>query len=135
MDTEIESPMQHILIVDDDPSITYLFARVFRLYGYRISEANSGTVALNIASLDAIDGVITDFKMLGMNGHELIVELQKIFPCLPSIVVSAYTNEIGEVDSAIKVISKPIHTETLVWIMREMLEEAERKKSGSEACD
>jgi CheY-like chemotaxis protein len=123
-----ERHMQHILIVDDEPGITYLFARIFRLHGYRITEASCGAVALEVNRLDPVDGVITDFVMPGMNGLQLLNRLQEKRPALPGIIVSSTPHDVGAIGPYLKVVGKPCNADTLVRMMQTMFDDPARLK-------
>lgn len=72
--------MYKVLIVDDDSAIRYMLKRFknWDLYGFQIeSEACDGKEALKKLSDTGIDIVITDIKMPGMNGIELVQELRR----------------------------------------------------------
>lgn len=113
--------MSHILIVEDHAAIAYLFERLLKLHGYRVSVAPDGVTALHIATQDWPDGVVTDYRMPGMNGAELVDRLRTRQPDLPAVIVSAYTSEIAPVDENIKVLSKPIAFDTLVDTLKKVL--------------
>jgi len=120
--------MPHILIVDDELSITYLFARIFRLHGYRVTEANCGDVALEVNRLDPVDGIITDYVMPGMNGLQLLSKLREEHPTLPSIIVSALPRDIGAAGPFTRVAGKPGNAYALVRLMEAMLNDPTRLK-------
>lgn len=120
--------MHHILVVDDEPGITCLLARIFRLHGYRITEANCGAVALEINRLDPVDGVITDFVMPGMNGLQLLNKLRENRPALPGILISAPPHDVEAAGPFIRVVSKPSHADTLVGLMATMFDDPARPR-------
>lgn len=129
--------MHHILLVDDNVAITYLFENIFTLSNYRVSVVNDPFAALEIVRDDPIDGVVTDFSMPRMNGHELIQRLHQLQPGLPAIIVTGFANEALRVDGRIPVLNKPVNARELVQRMTNMLRDVETVKSmrGPENSD
>ncbi len=87
-----------ILVVDDEPAIRYSMVYMLRKVGYEVYEARDGAQALNriehaLEEGEPYDLLLTDLQMPKLNGAELIFELksQEIF--LPTLVVSASTDQ------------------------------------------
>lgn len=106
--------MKHILVVDDEEAVGYVFERYLSIKGYRVSVAYSGEQALEAYRRDTPDLVITDFKMPGMNGDELLRRLRAIAPGLPAIMISANPIEVGPTLDGVRFFPKPVSLETLV---------------------
>jgi signal transduction histidine kinase len=89
-----------ILVVEDEPSILNLVGLTLRPDGYRLLRATSGRDALDLAASfeGPIDLLLTDAKMPGMGGIELVRELRSRRPGLPVIVMSGYTQELVDFD-------------------------------------
>src|SRR5262245_54742972 len=85
-----------ILVLGDEPSILNLVGLTLRPDGYRLLRATSGRDALELAASfeGPIDLLLTDAKMPGMGGIELVRELRSRRPDLPVIVMSGYTQEL-----------------------------------------
>ena len=77
--------MAHILIVDDEVSITKMVEQLLAIQGHQVVCATNGIEALKILGCQAIDLVITDIVMPEMDGYELIMELRKR-PDSPKII-------------------------------------------------
>jgi CheY-like chemotaxis protein len=106
--------LKHILIVDDEEAVGYVFERYLAIKGYRISVATSGEGALHAFRTDKPDLVITDYKMPGMNGDELLLRLRTLDPGLPAILISANPIEVGRTLEGVAFFAKPVSLETLV---------------------
>jgi CheY-like chemotaxis protein len=93
-----------ILVVEDEPSILNLVGLTLRPDGYRLLRATSGRDALDLAASfeGPIDLLLTDAKMPGMGGIELVRELRSKRPGLPVIVMSGYTQELVDFDARSK---------------------------------
>ena len=105
--------MKHILIVDDEEAVGYVFERYLAIKGYRVSVAYSGAQALAMFEADAPDLVITDYKMPGMHGDELLRRLRALRPGLPAILISANPIEVGPTLDGVRFFPKPVSLETL----------------------
>ena len=84
--------MPRILIVDDELSMRDFLKILFENEGYEVSVAANAATALDVAVKDPFDVVITDIRMPGMNGLELLAELKQHFPDLPVIMITAYAS-------------------------------------------
>ena len=81
-------PGEKILIVDDEEGMRKLLGRVLAKNGYESVAAASGAEALRLAESEQFDLVITDIKMPGMDGLQLLQELKDFNPALPIIVIT-----------------------------------------------
>ncbi len=110
--------MKTILIVDDEKHYPMILAEVLQEEGYACFTAASGMEALDIFENEFVDLVLTDVKMPGMDGIELLSRIKEISPDAPVIVMTAY----GSVEKAVKAmqegaytfITKPFENETLL---------------------
>lgn len=87
-----------ILIIDDDPGITAGLKRVLSNDGYEVDVVERGDEGWNRASSRNFDAVLTDLKMPGLSGLELIQALHQAKPRLPIILMTAH----GTTETAIK---------------------------------
>ncbi len=79
-----------ILIVDDEINVTKLLEKVLMKEGYNTYIGSCGSEALNIIHDHHIDIVITDIKMPGMSGIELLSEIKLIDPSIEVILITAF---------------------------------------------
>jgi DNA-binding NtrC family response regulator len=84
-----ESP-ERILIVDDEENVLVLFKRVLAKEGYKVECASSGYEALEKLEDDTFDLVLTDLKMDGMDGIDLVRKSKALNPALPFVMITAY---------------------------------------------
>jgi CheY-like chemotaxis protein len=83
-----------ILLVDDDDGVRDVTASMLRDSGYVVVEAGSGGAALEIIQSGiALDLVLLDFAMPGMNGAELARQVQRKRPGLPILFVTGYAQQ------------------------------------------
>lgn len=79
-----------ILIVDDEKNVTKLLDKVFKKEGYITHTATCGKEALDILNEHYVDVVVTDIKMPGINGIELLSEIKKIDSSINVILITAF---------------------------------------------
>ena len=80
--------MPTVLVTDDDPDFRVLLATWLRASGYQTFAAASGQEALAIAKQHALDVVITDLKMPGLSGLDLLTILKERDPAIEVIFLS-----------------------------------------------
>ena len=80
---------KRILVVDDEPKICELVSAMLELDHHTVEIAYGGREALDKFSTNSFDVVFTDFLMPGMNGDQLAIELHKLAPEVPIILLSA----------------------------------------------
>ena len=94
--------MDTILIVDDEKNYLVVLEALLRPEGYEIITADNAVDALRLVRESDLDLIITDMKMLGMSGMELLEECKKLIPELPLIMMTAY----GTIELAVEAIKK-----------------------------
>ncbi|MBS2017822.1 MAG: PAS domain S-box protein [Deltaproteobacteria bacterium] len=125
--TESTSPrvLETVLLVEDDSLVRSLAARILRGGGFDVLIAESGAEALEIArSVPAIQLLVTDIVMRGMNGKELATTLRAERPSLRVLYVSGYT-EMSAVsqgsEDGVAFLPKPFTRESLLRMARELI--------------
>jgi len=94
------SLIPNVLVVDDDAVIREQLARVYKLSGYTVATVSSAEEALTQLAEGMIDFVITDIKLPGLTGSELIAHMQENFPDVPVIAITAHS----DIETAINVL-------------------------------
>jgi two-component system cell cycle sensor histidine kinase/response regulator CckA len=117
---------QTILVVDDEPGVRVMVARMLTLSGYAVVSAQSGEEAISIANEYAapLDLLLTDVRMPGMSGPELAQELRKLRPGIKVMYMSAYARDVlpsGVQDSEVPFLNKPFTMRTLALSIVETL--------------
>jgi len=86
---KIESPMQRLLVVDDEPSILHLFSRVFQGEEVELITASSGDEAVNLVSTSQPDAVILDIVLPDRSGLDVFKEIRRLDARMPVIFITA----------------------------------------------
>jgi two-component system NtrC family response regulator len=115
-----------ILVVDDDESLRRITQLQLQEAGYDVLTACNGEQALRIAEEQAPSLIITDFKMPGLSGLDLLKVVRKSFPQTSVLMITAF----GTVQSAVEAmkagaydyITKPIDYEELVLAVNRAME-------------
>ena len=90
--------MENILVIDDEKSLIELLAVIFKKEGYGVMQAMSGEKALEILEKGGIDFVITDIRMPGLDGMEVLRRVKASHPDVPVVMITAY----GTVQQAVE---------------------------------
>ncbi|MEH0022946.1 MAG: sigma-54 dependent transcriptional regulator [Desulfobacter sp.] len=98
--------MENILIVDDEKHYPMIIGEVLAEEGYRPFTASSGMEALDILNTQLIDLVLSDVKMPGMSGIDLLERIKELKPDLPVIIMTAF----GSVEKAVEAMHKGAYT-------------------------
>jgi EAL domain-containing protein (putative c-di-GMP-specific phosphodiesterase class I)/CheY-like chemotaxis protein len=83
---------QTLLLVDDEINILNALGRALRRDGYRILTATCADEALEILGREEIDVIVSDQRMPGMTGTELLSKVKEMHPGIVRIVLSGYTD-------------------------------------------
>src|SRR5512141_1502309 len=94
--------METILIVDDEKNYLLVLSAVLEEEGYEVLTAPGGAEALDVQKSSDIDLVVTDMKMPGMDGIELLEQVKARDPELPVIMMTAH----GTGDKAVEAMQK-----------------------------
>ncbi|MEW6337856.1 MAG: sigma-54-dependent transcriptional regulator [Acidobacteriota bacterium] len=88
-----------VLLVDDDEGSRTAMAMALRRVGLEVIESDGGEEALRVLNAEgSLDALITDVRMPGMDGHELLSRSKSLRPELPVLLVTAF----GDVDGAVR---------------------------------
>jgi DNA-binding NtrC family response regulator len=81
---------RRILIVDDEQGIRKLLAMVFTRAGYEVCTAADGAEAMGFCESGEFDALLSDVRMPGMNGHELVRWVVTRHPQTSTILMSGF---------------------------------------------
>ncbi len=118
--------MPKILVVDDEEANRVTLDRILRREGWSVIQAPDGRTGLELLREEGADVVVTDFKMPGMTGLELLRAVKAVAPDVEVLVMTAY----GTVEVAVEAmkegaydfVTKPLRRIELVGSIKKALE-------------
>lgn len=118
-----------LLIIDDEKNIREGLAANFELEDYNVKTAATGEEGLALIEKGDIDLVITDLRMPGMGGEQVLEKVAAETPGIPVIVLTGH----GSIDSAVEAmrhgaydfLTKPLNLDQLGMIVKRALESRE----------
>ena len=117
---------EKILVVDDEQSMTQFLGIVLRKEGYSVTTVNNGKDALERTRAEDFDVVITDIKMPGMDGIQLLQGIKKHDPSLPVVIMTAYASQQSAIDAvnlgAFQYLIKNAKNDEIKLVVRNALE-------------
>ena len=125
-----------ILVVDDEPNARTALAEILKEEGYQVETAADGFKGLARAEEFGPDLVLTDLKMPGMDGVELLRKLRHHAADVPVVLMTAF----GAVETAVSAmregaadyLTKPLNTDELVLVIDRALERVRLRRETHE---
>lgn len=127
-----------VLVVDDEPAVLSISARILEREGYSVLQASDGTVALEMIGQNGPpDLVVTDVMMPGIGGVELARRLKLDWPALPVIFMSGFSADdvrwSGAPNVAAALLQKPFLPDALVAAVAALLPQPGSTPESGEA--
>ena len=124
MESDVLTMTKKILLVDDEPDVTYTIKKILEDNGFKVDSFNDPILALNYYKVNFYDLVILDIRMPTMDGFELYLQIRekdpKVKVCFLT-VISTFNEEfrkirlaLGKTISEDYFIQKPVETEDLI---------------------
>ena len=129
-----------VWIIDDDQSMRWVLDKILSNNGYRVNAFESGSVALasfkRTAAEERPSLIITDVRMPGINGFELLKQIKHISPQTPIIVMTAYTDLDTTVqafhEGAFEYLPKPFDIDDALKLVARACEPVAESSTGSQ---
>src|SRR5512136_211794 len=125
-----------LLVVDDEPSMTEFLEILLVQEGYEVTTASSGEEGFKLYRRLEPDLILTDVKMPGMSGLDLIREIHALDAPIPIIAITAYASADDAIravrEGAYDYLSKPFQIEDLRIIIRNALEARRLRRENVE---
>ncbi|WP_459939623.1 sigma-54-dependent transcriptional regulator [Desulfonatronum parangueonense] len=123
----------HVLVIDDEQNYLLLLETLLSDEGYAVTALQDPELALAYLEESEVDVVITDMKMPKITGQDVLTHVQKNYPHIPVLIMTAY----GSIDAAVVAmrhgafdyITKPFANDELILSVRKavQLSQAQRK--------
>ena len=118
---------KRLLVIDDEPAIREGVRRILESDSFQVETFGNGHAALERLKHEPFDLVITDLKMPGISGIDVLRSIKEVQPDLPVIFITGYSS----VDSAVEVmklgavdyIAKPFTPDEMLKVIRTALEQ------------
>jgi len=116
-----------ILVVDDEREMLNIVEKVLRRKGYEVTTCGGATEAINAARTAPFHVAVTDVRMPGMSGTDLLSDFKQIDPAMVVVMMTAF----GSIDDAVKAmkagafnyITKPFSMDAFLVIIDKAVEE------------
>jgi response regulator RpfG family c-di-GMP phosphodiesterase len=126
----MEPPCHTVLCVDDEPYVLNSLKRLLHKENYRVLTADSGKDALDLLKRNTVHLVVSDQRMPGMSGTELLLRIKSLYPDIIRIMLTGYT-DVDAITESInkghiyKFFLKPWNDHNLKLEIRQALEQYE----------
>ena len=136
----MSQPPAQILIVDDEPHMSYVLRYKLETAGHQVIITNNGADAYEIACAERPDAIVSDFRMPGGSGFELATRLHANpdTASIPLIMLTARAHKLKPseiVETNIRhLMEKPFSPTELLEKLNEMLHEAKNQDAGDRAA-
>lgn len=129
MDSQVEQGL-NILLVDDEDHLQEVLGLLLELDGNKVSTAYNGIDALKLAEEKMFNLVITDLKMTGMSGMDVVKKFKEINPKMHIIMITGFpTPETEEEARNLGVddyIAKPFHMSKMREVINKIKDKLEK---------
>ena len=124
MDVVVET-LGRVVVADDEESARISLGQILREDGYQVSLAADGEEALRLVAAEQPDVLLTDLKMPGMDGHELLSRVRQGYPEVAVVIMTAH----GTIRSAVQALrqgaedylTKPVDVEEVEYLLEQVL--------------
>ena len=128
-----------ILIVEDDQDLRDALVTTLEVARFRVLEADCAEQALERLCQHSVDMVVSDVNMPGMSGHELLAEIQRQYPGVPVMLITAY-GQISQAVSAMQAgavdyLVKPFEPKVLIEAIHKFVGHAQSESDEPVAED
>ena len=130
----MDKPAPHLLLVEDDPSLSYLLKEYLSMNGFTITAVTTAKDGLKALEAHLFQLAILDVMLPDQDGFELARTIRSQFPDIPFIFLTARSLKVdvlkGFSIGAIDYLKKPIDEEELVVRIKNLLQRMETQPMG-----
>ncbi|NCC25630.1 MAG: sigma-54-dependent Fis family transcriptional regulator [Deltaproteobacteria bacterium] len=125
---------KHILILDDEKNYLLILQALLEEEGYKITALSDPQLGLAFLEESEVDVVITDMKMPGLSGSQVLEHVRRNFPYIPVLIMTAF----GSIDHAVEAmkcgafdyISKPFANDELLLSVAKAMQMAQAEQQN-----
>lgn len=125
----------HLLLVDDEEALRTVVAERLADHGFDVQQASSGEEALKLLNDFAFDIIVSDLRLPGIDGRDVLHAATSRYPGIISIVVTGYGTVKDAVDAikrgAADFVAKPFQFEELLHVLHSALEQRRLKNENA----
>lgn len=133
--SEVSKAQMTVLCVDDEANILKSLQRLLQDPGYQLLFASSGEEALTVLATNSVDLVLSDMRMPGINGAELLEQVANKYPMTYRIILTGYADmssavaavNLGKVN---RYMQKPWNNDELRASIRDGLEQTKLQRQN-----
>jgi len=127
--------MSKILLVDDEKNVLMTLAIGLKRHSFNVSQASNGPTALEILDSETFDFLVSDIRMVPMDGYTLATKVHDRYPDIGIVLMSAYGFEHKRHEKGFLQITKPFPISELVDLLHSeeenRLDSANKNHSGN----
>ena len=132
----MSSRREHIYVVDDDRSIRWVLEKALRQADMEVTSFENARDVVNALERDHPDAIVTDIRMPGLDGLQLLDKLRQRDPDLPVIIMTAHSDLDSAVSAyqggAFEYMPKPFDVDEAVDLVRRAVDQRRRRSVGGQ---
>jgi two-component system, NtrC family, response regulator HydG len=115
--------MASVLLIEDDLTFSRILEGFLSKHGYRVTVNHSGKDGLKTFETKGFDIVLLDYRLPDTNGVDVLVELKRLSPSVPVIIMTGFSDIRTAVKAiklgALEYITKPVNPDELLMLMKD----------------
>lgn len=131
------SKKEHIWVIDDDKAIRWVLDKALSKAGMNVECFESAVGIVEKLIKNKPDAIVSDIRMPGMDGLDLLAEVSTQFPEIPVIIMTAHSDLDSAVSAyeggAFEYLPKPFDINDAVELVRRAVEQAQKSKKTDQA--
>lgn len=129
---------QHIWVIDDDRSIRWVLERALKQAGMNVTTFESADGVLDLLASEIPAAIISDVRMPGIDGLQLLEKISERYPNLPVIIMTAHSDLDSAVSAyqggAFEYLPKPFDVDEAVELVNRAIQHTRSQQHGQPAA-